>query len=234
MRIWDLSAAYLSRQRLLGEHRELHGLHVILTEGRKGYSRHPETLRWVGAQTGLACRHAHLAAEMQLRGYVDRTPLPLPHGRATWPATFVTEPADQFTVLREKYADGETGRVPLPRNAQELWAHHKYSVMARDPAAYRRLGRAVARMRGSRAMAELARTLVFALRETPATGRLVNALEHMWGHVSEFASPQDAQEIRRGPGVLLSHTQVLAMRHQEPFLLSSTALSELAVHVNVD
>lgn len=36
MRIWDISPAYLNRQSLLGEHRELHGLYNILSESKKG------------------------------------------------------------------------------------------------------------------------------------------------------------------------------------------------------
>ena len=46
MRIWDLHPGYLDRKRLLGEHRELHGLFNVVYLGKKGYSRHPETLRW--------------------------------------------------------------------------------------------------------------------------------------------------------------------------------------------
>ena len=75
MRIWDLPAGYLNRQSLLGEHRELHGLYRIHTLGLRGYARHPETVRWRRALSGLVHRHRQLAAEMTLRGYVDRTPL---------------------------------------------------------------------------------------------------------------------------------------------------------------
>jgi len=46
MRIWDLHPGYLDRKRLLGEHRELHGLFNVVYLGKKGYARHPETLRW--------------------------------------------------------------------------------------------------------------------------------------------------------------------------------------------
>ena len=66
VRIWDLHPGYLNRQSLLGEHRELHGLVNVLTQNKKGYSRHPETLRWVGFGWALKQRHALLAAEMAL------------------------------------------------------------------------------------------------------------------------------------------------------------------------
>jgi hypothetical protein len=133
MRVWDLPAGYLNRQSLLGEHRELHGIHSILTQNKTGYASHPETLRWVRTLSGLAMRHRQLAAEMSLRGYVDRTPIRVTMSRAKWPGVFVTEPADQITLLRAKYVGKEKGRIPLPRSAQELWTHHKYSVMARSP-----------------------------------------------------------------------------------------------------
>jgi hypothetical protein len=75
MRVWDIHPKYLCRNHLLGEHRELHGLWNILTkhEGRGGYSRHPETLRWVGKQKALFLRHEELVKEFSRRGYSHRT-----------------------------------------------------------------------------------------------------------------------------------------------------------------
>ena len=75
MRIWDLDPSELCRAHLLGEHRELHGLWNILTLGKAGYSRHPETLRWVGKLAALHRRHEALVAEMTARGYRHATPL---------------------------------------------------------------------------------------------------------------------------------------------------------------
>ncbi len=62
---------------MLGEHRELHGLWNILTkhEGKGGYSRHPETLRWIGKQKALYNRHELLVKEFSRRGYKHHTPL---------------------------------------------------------------------------------------------------------------------------------------------------------------
>ena len=131
MRVWDLSPGYLNRESLLGEHRELHGIHSILTNGRRGYSRHPETIRWSGALDGLACRHSQLAAEMRLRGYQDRTPVAWTPAGSSWPDVFVTEPAEQVTLLRRKYVGRAKGRIPLPAGPLELWLQHEFSVMAR-------------------------------------------------------------------------------------------------------
>ena len=67
MRIWDVEPRELCRAHLLGEHRELHGLWNILTLGKTGYSRHPETLRWAGRLAALYARHEALVHEMQRR-----------------------------------------------------------------------------------------------------------------------------------------------------------------------
>lgn len=77
MRIWDLPPKILCRQHLLAEHRELHGLWNILTkhQGRGGYARHPETLRWVGKTAALYRRHTLLVQEFKRRGYKHHTPL---------------------------------------------------------------------------------------------------------------------------------------------------------------
>ena len=77
MRVWDIHPKYLCQKHLLAEHRELHGLWNILTKynGKGGYSRHPETLRWVGKQKALYSRHEALVKEFIHRGYRHHTPL---------------------------------------------------------------------------------------------------------------------------------------------------------------
>lgn len=223
-----MSPGYLSRQRLLGEHRELHGLVSILVNGKTGYSRHPETRRWVGCVSGLARRHAHLVAEFELRNYRHLSPLAVDASRPCWPEVFITSPDDQYELLAAKYKPDEHGRIPLPRNAQELWAHHKYSVMARDPAAYRALGRAIARMRRGSSRAPLAQELVLLLRTSPPRGCLVNAIEHMWGYVAKRAGEEERRAARQSPGAMLQATCAVAVRVREPYLVASTALSDLA------
>jgi hypothetical protein len=77
MRVWDINPKYLCRKHLLAEHRELHGLWNILTKhkGKGGYSRHPETLRWVGKTFALYERHEALIREFKKREYNHHTPL---------------------------------------------------------------------------------------------------------------------------------------------------------------
>ncbi|MGB9911308.1 MAG: pyrimidine dimer DNA glycosylase/endonuclease V [Microgenomates group bacterium] len=75
MRIWDFPPKYLCRQHLLAEHRELHAIWNILIKNKKGYSRHPEVLRWRGKLKALYLRHQKLVSEMKKRGYHHQSPL---------------------------------------------------------------------------------------------------------------------------------------------------------------
>ena len=106
MRIWDIRPGLLCRQHLLGEHRELHAIWNVLTLGRKGYSRHPETLRWKGRLRALYMRHEELVHEMGRRGYRHRSPLDkkLATGRAVQDR-HVDTPERQVEILRSKGCD---------------------------------------------------------------------------------------------------------------------------------
>ena len=227
MRIWDINPGYLNRQSLLGEHRELHGIVSILVNKKKGYSKHPETLRWVGLGWALRQRHKLLASEMALRGFTDRSPVLMHAGKEKWPETYIDEPFRQFQVLGEKYLDKEGGRIPLPKNAQQLWSHHKYSIMARDVNLYKQIGKEVAGMRPHHDFSELAKVLTEQLRICPSAGGLRNALQHMWGHVSEYRETKK-DDIGSWPlDKLLEEIQRRTLEFSEPYLATSTALSEL-------
>jgi hypothetical protein len=227
MRVWDLHPGYLDRQNLLGEHNEIHGLLTIIGEGRRGYAQHPETMRWREHLPALHCRHDLVVAEMRLRGYQHRSPAgEYDAASLHWPAEFLDPPARQFMLLAERYArrGSPGGRIPIPRSAQELWAQHKYSVLARSPEAYQDIGRRAANPRSADEFDALALELTHWLRRPPAPGRLINALQHMWGYVSPFAEGPAPAE----PAELLKVIQSLAFAHHVTYLLESTALSDLA------
>lgn len=228
MRVWDVHPGYLNRQSLLGEHRELHGLVSILVHGKKGYSRHPETLRWEGYGWALKQRHKELVCEMNLRGYKDKSPVRTRSNYGIWPTEYIDEPHIQFELLKEKYLNKEKGRIPLPKNTQELWSHHKYSVLARDPNKYKEIGRRVSDKKIN--FDNLSIELVGLLRSPPSEGGIRNALQHMWGYVSKdsnFSSKENTSSwaLKR----LLIKTQENVKNSNEPYLTKSTALSELMV-----
>lgn len=108
MRIWDIHPKYLCRKHLLAEHRELHGLWNVLTKykGKGGYSKHPETLRWVGKTKALYKRHEDLVKEFLRRGYQHKTPLNknLAKGSAKQ-KTFIDKIEKQKLILKNKGCD---------------------------------------------------------------------------------------------------------------------------------
>lgn len=75
MRIWDLPPRKLCKNHLLGEHRELHAIWNILTKKKKGYSKHPEVLRWKGKLKALYLKHEEIVKEMLRRGWEHKSPL---------------------------------------------------------------------------------------------------------------------------------------------------------------
>lgn len=105
MRVWDIHPKHLCRKHLLAEHRELHGLWNILTKHgvKGGYSKHPETLRWVGKTRALYERHESLVREFEKRGYKHLSPLDkkLAKGQGGQ-EVFINTIAEQREILKEK------------------------------------------------------------------------------------------------------------------------------------
>ncbi len=106
MRIWDVPPGCLCRQHLLGEHRELHALWTILTEGKSAYLNHPETRRWNGKLAALFRRHEALVAEISKRGYRHASPLDPRLATGVEAQTEFVDPVEQqYILLRQKGCD---------------------------------------------------------------------------------------------------------------------------------
>ena len=104
MRIWDISPKKLCRNHLLGEHRELHAIWSVLVNGKKGYARHPETLRWKGKLKALYGRHEALVSEMAARGYRHLSPLAKRQATGSAKQTiYVDRLRKQLVILRNKH-----------------------------------------------------------------------------------------------------------------------------------
>jgi len=227
MRIWDINPGYLNRNSLLGEHRELHAIVSIILNNKKGYSKHPETIRWSEFGWALKKRHDLLSAEMNLRGYNDRTAVVLCSNEGKWPQIFIDSPYEQLNILKKKYIDKESGRIPFPKSAQELWSHHKYSVMARSVKLYEEIGKSAADRRSGENFSELAKQLTEILRLKPTTGGIRNSLQHLWGYVSELETAKSAKVEKWSEEMLLIEIQRRALLYRVKYLMNSTALSEL-------
>jgi len=229
MRIWDINPGYLNRNSLLGEHRELHAIVSIILNNKKGYSKHPETLRWSEFGWALKKRHDLLSSEMALRGYNDRTPVTLSTNEGKWPDIYIDSSYEQFNILKKKYIDKEPGRIPFPKSAQELWSHHKYSVMARDYNLYKQIGKDISSSENDQEFNAYAELFVNILRQVPGDKSMRNTIQHMWGYVSKFGKITGKELYNMNQLTMLNKIQVRAVENKVEFLMNSTALSELKI-----
>jgi hypothetical protein len=106
MRVWDLNPEKMCMQHLVGEHRELHGAWKIIREGKKGYSKHPETIRWVGKLDALKVRHDRIVGEIRRRkpNSSHKTDLPWV-GDCKEQDQFVDSIENQIQNVRDKGCD---------------------------------------------------------------------------------------------------------------------------------
>jgi hypothetical protein len=103
MRIWDIKPGKLCRNHLLGEHRELHAIWSVLVNHKKGYSRHPETMRWVGKLKALYLRHSNLVEEFKNRGYNHSSNLDKRRAVGSIKQNqYVDSPKLQISIIRRK------------------------------------------------------------------------------------------------------------------------------------
>lgn len=75
----------------------------MLTQGKTGYRKHPETQRWIGKLAALHHRHQALVEEMEARGFDHKSPLD--PAKATGKAiqdAYVDPPEVQVEILRAK------------------------------------------------------------------------------------------------------------------------------------
>jgi len=104
MRIWDIAPSKLCRNHLLGEHRELHAIWSVITKNKKGYSRHPETLRWKGKLKALYLRHELLVKELEKRSYKHRSSLSKRLAKGSGKQEkFVDSYPEQLNIIRRKH-----------------------------------------------------------------------------------------------------------------------------------
>jgi hypothetical protein len=103
MRVWDIHPKKLCRNHLLGEHREIHAIWVIIIENKRSYRNHPETLRWRGRLKALYLRHQMVTREMCKRGYNHNSPLAIEQATGEDEQNnFINSIEEQIRILKGK------------------------------------------------------------------------------------------------------------------------------------
>jgi hypothetical protein len=113
MRIWDFSVEYLCNTHLKAEHAELHCIWSVIVNGKRGYAKHPETMRWRDCLRALYTRHWQQEHEMRKRGIKHDSELDRksatghPHV-----AELVDSYSEQLRLLAQKKREGRCSLRP--------------------------------------------------------------------------------------------------------------------------
>ncbi|MFO7952670.1 MAG: DUF1722 domain-containing protein [Bacillota bacterium] len=245
LRVWDLHPGYLSRQNLLGQHAEIHALYNVISGRKKGYANHPETLRWNGNLEQLKRIHELTVFEMKLREFNHKSPCGVNQACAFSPdpgkeTGYVDLPARQIKILEQKYKDNEqSGRIPLPKNTYEFWAHHKYSVMARGYQFYKQIqGQIKGKRESPLTEADpVIEQILIIMKEPVSKPALQNVLDHLWGYFKDGALPEEKEiylsQKKISHQYLLGFFYKLALKYNRVYLLHSTIFADFTGQIFV-
>lgn len=236
MRVWDVHPGYLSRQSLLGQHVEIHALFSVLCGGRKGYSKHPETLRWKGHLGLLAARHDLTVQEMALRGYNHASPIQIDQitkNNKLDKLKYVDKPSRQFELLKQKYLQkNQCGRIPLPKNISEFWSHYKYSIMGRGYFYYQEMKHFLNNCKDDSIGRddELIEQVLSYMEKAPTEKSLRNVVDHLWGYFKHVSSAEERKILenlrQNNPQAQLDYLYLLAQKYSQEYLLHSTIFAD--------
>src|SRR6056297_1957587 len=235
MRVWDIHPGYLSDKSLLGEHVEIHALYSIIRGGKKGYSQHPETKRWIENLNQLVFRHNLVVKEMFLRSFKHNSPLQFfgntKDNYLLDNLSYVDLPAEQFAILYRKYLNnGQKGRIPLPKYGTDFWAHHKYSIMARGYQYYKEIQ---SFMRNKENLpiqqeGELILKIQNYMNFNFAEKVLENTIQHLWGYFKKEATSEEKVYFFNVSDSIykLNILFTMARKYQKHYLLHSTVFAD--------
>jgi len=235
MRVWDIHPGYLSDKSLLGEHVEIHALYSIIRGGKKGYSQHPETKRWIENLNQLVFRHNLVVKEMFLRSFKHNSPLQFfgntKDNYLLDNLSYVDLPAEQFAILYRKYLNnGQKGRIPLPKYGTDFWAHHKYSIMARGYQYYKEIQGFMKNKQNFpiQQEGELILKIQNYMNFNFAEKALENTIQHLWGYFKKEATSEEKVYFFNVSDsiIKLKFLFTLAKKYQKTYLLHSTIFAD--------
>ena len=138
------------------------------------------------------------------------------------------------TVLKAQWRalPEQKGRIPAPARVTELWAHHKYSMMARNPSRGREIGARRGAQDPDLTVETLLPELVTMLATPPPEPTLRDAVMHMWGYVSPVARDRGLEADYSDIPRLVGRIGEIALEDPSSYLAHSTALCDLALWGN--
>ncbi len=241
MRVWDVHPGYLSEKRLLGQHVEIHAVYSVITNNKKGYAKHPETIRWKNNLDKLLKVHATTALEMELRGFKHKSPL----SEDSYLSSnfnedsyfkFIDHPSVQFSLLKGKYNDKERGRIPLPNRTSQLWANYKYSIMARGYNHYTDIKNYLSSNPDLLIIdnPEFIEEIILLLDNPVNIIGLINSLQHLWGYFKNISLVEEKRiylkQLDENPINMVKILFDMSLKYNVTYLKESTYFSDVPVN----
>ena len=123
--------------------------------------------------------------------------------------------------------DYEEARLLEQKMTEILWREEKYHVMFYSQQHYNQIRQA---MREQQPYAVIAQLISQALNETPTTGSMQNACQHMWGYFKKLANTNEKEQYKqllsdRNFEQLLHFLKQLAKTYHVTYLLESRILN---------
>ena len=122
--------------------------------------------------------------------------------------------------------DDKETRLLEQKMTEILWREEKYHVMFYSQQHYNQIRQA---MREQQSYAVIAQLISQALNETPTTGSMQNACQHMWGYFKKMANTEEKEQYRQllhdqNFEQLLHFLKQLAKTYNVTYLLESRIL----------
>ena len=123
--------------------------------------------------------------------------------------------------------DYKEARLLEQKMTEILWREEKYHVMFYSQQHYNQIRQA---MREQQSYAVIAQLISQALSETPTTGSMQNACQHMWGYFKKLANTNEKKQYRQllndqNFEQLLHFLKQLAKTYNVTYLLESRILN---------
>jgi hypothetical protein len=183
---------------------------------------------WTEHPDALVILWRSIVQEIGIRRAIIR-PLTLPPFEPPRALRWPSAAPEALRAELDEIRRARAGRIPPPRNVTELWAHHKYSAMARDPRRAREIGSRLGALDPGLDETTLLGELVDLLGRPPRAGPLRDAAMHMWGYVAELARARGIEPDFADIPRLMAKIAEIALEEPASYLAASTALSDLTV-----
>ena len=223
--LFSLSPGYLTGEELLQ-------LHRLTLSPPEPWPEFPHALNIFRKQVIAELHLRGLSLESQLESAEEDASQAIGIGESDstievcWPQLDAVMVTHDLQALQNREAES---RIPAPQQLTTLWAQHKYSTMARDPARGKSIGARLGHKTRSLTEQELLLELVTDLRTPPPAGRMRNSIQHMWGYVAPIARSRgiepDFSQLTETLTIICS----IALEEPTGYLATSTALSDLRV-----